>query len=159
MLKKIRITVSVLLFSLITLYFLDFAGFLPESIGVLTDIQFIPALLALDVVVLVALIIITLIFGRVYCSSVCPMGIYQDIVAWLSKKLKKKKRYTYSRAKTILRWSILGATLVAFLSVYFSTRTPRSIRCLRAVCNASFPPCLPCRKQFIGNCFYIVQQL
>ena len=116
MLKKIRITVSVLLFSLITLYFLDFAGFLPESIGVLTDIQFIPALLALDVVVLVALIIITLIFGRVYCSSVCPMGIYQDIVAWLSKKLKKKKRYTYSRAKTILRWSILGATLVAFLS-------------------------------------------
>ena len=81
MLKKIRITVSVLLFSLITLYFLDFAGFLPESIGVLTDIQFIPALLALDVVVLVALIIITLIFGRVYCSSVSPMCIYQDIVA------------------------------------------------------------------------------
>lgn len=115
MLKKIRVTVSVFLFSSITLSFLDFTGFLPESPGVLTDIQFIPALLALNVVVLAALVITTLLFGRVYCSSVCPMGIYQDIVAWLSKKLKKKRRYTYGKAKIVLRWSVLGATMVAFL--------------------------------------------
>ena len=44
------------------------------------------------------------------------MGIYQDIVSWFSKKiLKKKKKYTYSKAKTILRWSVFGATLVTFL--------------------------------------------
>lgn len=117
MLKKIRVTVSIILFSLITFYFLDFANLLPESFNVLAEIQFIPALLALNVVVLVALLALTIIFGRVYCSSICPMGIYQDIVAWLSKKiLKKKKKYTYSKAKTILRWSVLGATLVAFLA-------------------------------------------
>lgn len=116
MLKKIRVTVSVILFSLITFYFLDFANLLPESFSVLADIQLIPALLGLNAVVLAALAVLTLVFGRVYCSSVCPMGIYQDIVAWLSKKVKKKKRYTYSRAKAILRWSVLGATLVAFLS-------------------------------------------
>lgn len=116
MLKKVRVTVSVVLFALITLYFLDFAGFLPENFSVLADIQFIPALLALNIVVLIALVALTLIFGRVYCSSICPMGIYQDIVAWFSKKARKKKRYTYSKAKTILRWSVLGATLIAFLS-------------------------------------------
>ena len=115
MLKKIRVTVSIILFSLITFYFLDFAGFLPESLHGLAHIQFVPALLGLHGI-LVVLILLTLIFGRVYCSSICPMGIYQDIVSWFSKKiLKKKKKYTYSKAKTILRWSVFGATLVTFL--------------------------------------------
>ena len=117
MLKKIRITVSIILFFLITLYFLDFANVLPQRFSVLTNIQFIPALLALNIFILIALVALTVIFGRVYCSSICPMGIYQDIVAWFSKKiLKKKKRYSYSKAKTILRWSVLVVTFVAFLS-------------------------------------------
>lgn len=115
MLKKIRVTVSVILFTFITLYFLDFAGYLPGQFKVLTEIQFIPALLALNVVVLVALLVLTLLFGRVYCSSICPMGIFQDVVAWVSKKIRKKKKYTFSKAKNVLRWSVLGITLVAFL--------------------------------------------
>ncbi len=115
MLKKIRVVISVILFSSITLYFLDFANLLPKSFNVLTEIQLIPALLALNVFVLVALLVLTIVFGRVYCSSICPMGIYQDIVAWISKRFGKKKKYTYSRAKTVVRWSVLGTTLVAFV--------------------------------------------
>lgn len=115
MLKKIRVTLSVVLFSLITLYFLDFRDFLPQSFNFLADIQFIPALLGLNIVVLASLLLLTLIFGRVYCSSICPMGIYQDIAAWLSKKYIRKKKYTYSKAKSILRWSVLGATVVAYI--------------------------------------------
>lgn len=115
MLKKIRVLLSVILFSVITLYFLDFRGFLPQGLSFLAEIQLVPALLAINVTIIIALAALTLIFGRVYCSSVCPMGIYQDVVAWISKKIKKKKRYTYSKAKTILRWSILAAVLIAFL--------------------------------------------
>ena len=115
MLKKIRVILSLLLFSLITLYFLDFRDFLPESVGFLAEIQFIPALLAVNILVLISLLFLTLLFGRVYCSSICPMGIYQDIIAWLSKKFIRKKKYTYSKAKSILRWSILVATVVAFI--------------------------------------------
>lgn len=115
MLKKIRIAISAILFVCITLYFLDFSGFLPDGFHWLANIQFIPALLALNAVIIIALIGFTLIFGRVYCSSVCPMGIYQDAVAWFSKKITRRKRYTYSNAKTILRWSTLGITLIAFL--------------------------------------------
>ena len=43
------------------------------------------------------------------------MGIYQDFISWLSKKSNKKKRYKYSKAKNILRWSVLGLTIVAFI--------------------------------------------
>jgi ferredoxin len=115
MLKKIRVTVSIILCSLITLYFLDFGGILPQQMSFMADIQFIPALLALNIAIVGALVGLTLLFGRIYCSSICPMGIYQDTVAWLSKKLIRKKRYSYSKAKTILRWSILGAVIVSFV--------------------------------------------
>ncbi len=115
MLKRIRVTVSVIIFALITFYFLDFRGFLPESLNFLTEIQFIPALLSLNVIILLSLIVLTLLFGRVYCSSICPLGVYQDLVAWLSKKFNKKKRYKFIKAKNLLRWSVLGATVVAFI--------------------------------------------
>jgi polyferredoxin len=115
MLKKIRVILSVLLLFLITLYFVDFRDFLPESFSFLEEIQFIPALLAVNILVLASLLLITLLFGRVYCSSICPMGIYQDLVAWFSKKFTRKKKYKYSKAKNVLRWSVLAATVVAFV--------------------------------------------
>ena len=115
MLRKIRIALSITLFSLITLYFLDFRELLPQSLHFLAKIQFVPALLSLNIIILVSLVLLTFVFGRVYCSSICPMGIYQDIVGWLSKRVKRKKRYTYSPAKSILRWTTLLLVLVAFI--------------------------------------------
>ncbi|WP_298648741.1 4Fe-4S binding protein, partial [uncultured Proteiniphilum sp.] len=115
MLKKIRITLSLILFTLITLYFLDFREFLPDRLSFLAEIQLIPALLSLNIVILASLVVLNLLFGRVYCSSICPMGIYQDIVAWFSKRFHRKKRYRYSKAKTLLRWSILVGTTLIFI--------------------------------------------
>jgi len=115
MLKKIRVILSVLLLSLITLYFLDFRDFLPKSFSFLEKIQFVPALLAVNIFVLASLVLLTLLFGRVYCSSVCPMGIYQDLVAWLSKNSSERRNNKYSKAKNVLRWSVLAATVVAFV--------------------------------------------
>lgn len=115
MLKKIRISVSIIFFSLITLFFLDFRELMPQSLHFLAKIQFIPALLSLNLIILGSLLVLTFIFGRIYCSSICPMGIYQDIVGWLSKKAKRKKRYTYSPAKTILRYTTLLVVTLGFL--------------------------------------------
>lgn len=118
MLKKTRIFFSITLFALITLFFFDFAGWLPTHFHVVEMIQFIPALLALNWVIIIALLLLTFIFGRVYCSSICPMGVYQDIVSWIRKRTsgkKHKKRYKYRPALNILRWSFLGVTLLAFL--------------------------------------------
>ena len=115
MLRKIRIGVSITFFTIITLYFLDFRELLPQSLHFLAEIQFLPALLALNIIILISLVLLTFVFGRVYCSSICPMGVYQDVVAWFSKKAKRRKRYTYSPAKTIWRWATLSIVLVAFL--------------------------------------------
>jgi ferredoxin len=119
MLRKIRIGVSILLGALITIYFLDFAELLPHELRVLEEIQLLPALLALNVGVLVALTLLTLLFGRVYCSSVCPLGVYQDVVSrlrkWTSSR-KTKKRYKYLPPLNWLRYGFLGLTLVAFVA-------------------------------------------
>lgn len=107
-----------MLFTLISFYFIDFRGVLPDSVGWLTRIQFIPAISAGSLLIIGAIFLFTFLFGRIYCSSVCPMGVFQDIAAWFSKRLrlgKKKKRYAYSPAKTKLRWIMLAFTIILYL--------------------------------------------
>ena len=120
MLRELRIAVAVVMLSLVTFYFIDFAGLLPEGFSVLEHIQFVPAVLSLSTAVLVALVALTLLLGRLYCSVICPMGIFQDVIARISrglgKKPKKKKRYQYSPARNILRYTLLAATVVALVS-------------------------------------------
>lgn len=117
MLKRIRVVLSVLFFGLITFYFLDFADLLPNKFHALAHVQFVPALMSLSFVILAALIVLTLILGRIYCSVICPMGVFQDAVTWISKKTaKRKKRFRYAPAKTVLRWAVVVLTVVAFLS-------------------------------------------
>jgi len=107
MLKKLRVIISLIIFSLLTFFFLDFAGILPPQIHILGQIQFIPAWLSRNVLAMIFLLVCALLFGRVYCSFICPMGIFQDIVC-------RKKKYGYRKNKPILRWSILGLNLVLF---------------------------------------------
>ena len=114
MLKKVRVTVSLVIFSLISFYFLDFADLLPKQFHLLTDLQFLPALIALNIIALIIVIVLTVLFGRVYCSSICPMGIFQDIVDWFAKKFHRKKKYPHFKERKILRWSIVAATVIAF---------------------------------------------
>lgn len=114
MLKKIRIVLSALIFGLITFYFLDFAEVLPNKFHVLAHIQFVPAIISHGIILLV-LVALTLILGRIYCSVICPMGIFQDLVNWISKKsAKKKKRFRFSPAKNLLRGAVLAVTVIAF---------------------------------------------
>lgn len=81
MLRKIRITLAVLFFAAVTALFLDFTGAIHAWLGWTAKIQFLPALLALNAGVVIFLIALTLLFGRVYCSVICPLGVFQDIVS------------------------------------------------------------------------------
>ncbi|MDR0368463.1 MAG: 4Fe-4S binding protein [Bacteroidales bacterium] len=114
MLRKIRIIAAGIFFALITLLFLDFTGTLHRYFGWLAKIQFIPALLALHIVILVALVLLTWVFGRIYCSVVCPLGVFQDIVSWVAKK-RKKYRFTYSPAIKWLRYGLMGIFFIALV--------------------------------------------
>lgn len=86
MLRKIRLTFAMICFALITLLFLDFTGTLHGWFGWLAKIQFLPAVLALNVGVILFLVILTLVCGRIYCSVICPLGVFQDILAWLGRQ-------------------------------------------------------------------------
>ena len=112
--KKVRIVISLILFSLITCYFLDFADLLPQQLHGLMRWQLIPALLAMNMVVLISLVVITLLFGRIYCSSLCPMGILQDMADWLAKRFHRKKKYPHLKEQKILRWSMVALVVLAF---------------------------------------------
>ncbi|OUN79863.1 4Fe-4S binding protein [Bacteroides sp. An51A] len=117
MLRKIRLTLAILFFTLITLLFLDFMGTMHAWFGWMAKIQFLPAVLALNVGVIVLLIALTLVLGRVYCSVICPLGVFQDVISWISGRRKKKKyRFSYSPAKSWLRYSVLALFILALIA-------------------------------------------
>ena len=99
-----------LIFILLTFYFLDFAGILPAEVYILGNIQFIPAILSQSIVIIICLVIGTLLFGRIYCSFICPMGIFQDIII----RCFGKKKFAYQKNNPVLRWAILAITLLLF---------------------------------------------
>lgn len=115
MLQKIRQVVAVLSICALTLLFLDFTGTLHTWLGWMAKIQFLPAVLALNAGIILFLLILTFVCGRVYCSVICPLGIFQDIVARLGRR-KKKLPYTYSKAKNVLRYVMLAVLVVALVA-------------------------------------------
>ena len=112
-LRKIRKIVAVFFLVNLTLLFLDFTGTMHDWFGWMAKIQFFPAILALNIVVF-ALVLLTLLLGRVYCSTICPLGVLQDLISKVATKIKKN-RFTYSPAMNKLRYVVLGLFIVAFI--------------------------------------------
>lgn len=117
MLRKIRLTLAILFFALITLLFLDFTGSIHAWFGWMAKIQFLPAVLAVNAGIILFLVALTFICGRIYCSVICPLGVFQDIVSWISSRRKKKKfRFSYSPEKKWLRYGVLALFFVALIA-------------------------------------------
>ena len=118
MLKKIRLTLAIIFFAAITLLFLDFTGTIRTWFGWMAKIQFLPAVLALNLGVIILLVALTLIFGRVYCSVICPMGVFQDLVSWINgrRSRKSRMRFTWSPAKNALRYGMLAIFIIALFA-------------------------------------------
>ena len=117
MLKKLRIIIASLFIVSLTLLFLDFTGVLHKWLGWLAKVQLIPAILSVNVIVIILLVTLTILFGRIYCSVICPLGIFQDGISRISAKRKrKKKRFSYSPAISWLRYSVLGIFIIAIIA-------------------------------------------
>lgn len=116
MLRKIRISLALVSIVLVTLLFVDFTGTSAHYFGWMAKIQFLPAVLSANVVVLVVLALLTLLLGRVYCSVICPLGIMQDVFARFGRLGRKRRfRYSYSPALTVLRIVFLAALVLAVI--------------------------------------------
>ena len=113
-LKKIRVIVSLIFFALIAFLFLDLSNLVsPAYTNYLTYLQFVPSFIKIITVFdlasagFIIILILTLLFGRFYCSSICPLGTLQDIFAYLGKKIHKKKYYHLLKPNNFLRYSFL----------------------------------------------------
>ena len=140
MLRKIRIALAAVFFVGITLLFV---GIGQDWLGWMAKLQFLPSALALNLVVVGVILLANFLFGRVYCSTICPMGVFQDVVIWLRrtsgkwmqdaqarrlKKLKESgsaekpkvkqylKRFDYVPEHKWVRYAVLVLSLVSIFA-------------------------------------------
>ncbi len=116
-LKIIRVILSIILAVLITA-----AIFCRDSecswLSWFHKFQFMPALVSFSMGVCAFWLAVSLLAGRVYCSTICPLGTFQDIVAYVGKKLRHSKigDYWYSRSENKLRYVVLGVIIVCIIA-------------------------------------------
>lgn len=77
------------------------------------DAQIIPSAIQSCLGVTIAWIIATMLFGRIYCATVCPVGTLQDIVVWSRRKLDPKHTFRYEKRKKI--WIVILLAYVVSL--------------------------------------------
>lgn len=119
--RRIRICVSLVVFCL---FLIVFSG----SIGQATNLsdgvlffQFVPSVLkfvmaagSITSIGFLVVIVLTLLFGRIYCSGLCPLGILQDVLNFgCKKRLSKHGRYRYLQPRRLIRYTILFIVLFA----------------------------------------------
>ena len=112
-LRFVRMTLALATFVTANLFFFGLA----QGAEILFKVQLLPAILALNVAAIAAVVLVTLLFGRVYCSVVCPMGVFQDIVIWIRRKIRPRSCFLTSGRESAsplhgLRWVSLGLTVV-----------------------------------------------
>jgi ferredoxin len=122
-LKKIRVIIALIFFLSIVFLFIDFRKLLPGPFyDAVLYLQFVPSLLkfisavSIATIGFLAVILLTALFGRVYCSAVCPLGILQDCILWIKKRIKRKFRYRYSAPIDYLRYPFLALPVIAYLA-------------------------------------------
>ncbi len=114
MLRIIRMILGILMLAAITFLFVDVSGFAAEHLHWLTHIQILPAFMAGNFIVVSVIVLLTLLFGRIYCSVICPMGLLQDLFGRLGFRARNR-RYSYSPAKTVLRLVVLFVFILAMV--------------------------------------------
>ena len=114
MLRKIRICLQVVMMTLITLLLLGIGFRVHLWAGWVAKIQFLPAVLAGSVTVFILILTCTLLFGRLYCSVVCPLGIMQDFFSWIGGNAKKN-RFSYAKENKWLRYGFFGVFIIALI--------------------------------------------
>ncbi len=94
--RTLRIAVAV---AVILGFIALFAGlrFMPEAewLSILAKVQFAPAVASLSIGIIAIQIVLALLFGRIYCSAICPLGIFQDCVP----KIRPRKKHPYRRRR------------------------------------------------------------
>jgi len=120
LLRRLRIAFSTLIFICFFLLFVDFRHLIPaEYTNILLYLQFIPSAIkfyslgSMAAGGFLVVLILTVLTGRTYCSFLCPLGIGMDLNSRIGGRIRKKfRRYGFKKPFTVLRYSLLAATLI-----------------------------------------------
>lgn len=120
LLKNLRRLFSTSLTLLLTLAFIDFTGTLNSDFYQrITALQFVPSLLKflhLPSILAAGFLLataLTLLFGRIYCSWICPLGLLQDAIIFIRLRVSSKKiRFKYSKPINYIRYPILAFVII-----------------------------------------------
>ncbi len=123
-LRAIRVAIQAA-YALVLVVSILAAGALWDALAsALATLQFAPALVralggglsiasGAAVAAVVMTTVLTLVFGRLYCSALCPLGAVMDAAAVASGKGRAKRPYRYRKRNPFLRWPIFAATALA----------------------------------------------
>jgi ferredoxin len=120
LLRRFRIFIALLVLGTITLVFVDISGETTAFFQGILRWQFTPALLGAatgTLGIFVFIILLTFVFGRVYCAVLCPAGIFQDGVTAVANRFKSRKarRYHYATPRHWLRYGIMAAVIAGMI--------------------------------------------
>lgn len=119
--------VGIVMLALATTLFTTLSAELAIDLHWVAHIQIFPLALAGSIAGILAWLALTLVFGRIYCSTVCPMGILQDVFARMPRLGRRRRfrngyRYEEPRNKFRYTWltvvvgcSVAGIALAATL--------------------------------------------
>ena len=100
--RRLRIAVGALVLGFCILAFADLGGWLSATAARAgLWLQFTPSLLNLlkgagwISAGCIAVLLLTLVFGRVYCAMLCPLGVLMDLSAWLARRSGRKRKLPY----------------------------------------------------------------
>lgn len=112
---------------MLSLFLVGFAGQLSFLGQWISRVQILPAALAFSLGWFIFWLMVTLLFGRLYCSTVCPMGTLMDIFSRLARRGSYGREYRYSaplsRVRLIAFFLVLAA-IVTEMAVVISLFDP-----------------------------------
>lgn len=110
LLRIVRIVVSLAVFLILSLGLaFPLIALLPGVFNFLVGLQFGQAVATMSLTVFVIWTLVTLVFGRIYCSTVCPMGTLMDFSAGCRRLTARGRRrvYRWSEPNNVMRYGML----------------------------------------------------
>lgn len=112
-LMVLRITMEAASAFFVTAFLMHYGMACSRLGSVFASLQFIPAVCSLSISVVAFWLVVTLIFGRIYCSTVCPLGALMDLSA---RFRPVRKVYRWSKPLNVLRLLVFVTAAALFLT-------------------------------------------
>ena len=110
----LRVTVGTIVLVGAVMAFSDVGGWLGEKlVHTFFWTQFLPSAMAFlrgagwAALGFAAILVLTLLFGRVYCAMLCPLGVLMDFSAWLAGKRGRLRKLPWARGVPWLRAGVV----------------------------------------------------